>query len=118
DEDEIMRGDLSRILYERTLQTTEYIFDDSITSVEQGDNGVTVTFQRGAPRTFDLLVGADGLHSNVRALTFGDESQFTRHLGAYVSIFTTPNFLNLDHWELYYYAPNKFVSIHSPHDNT
>ena len=42
------------------------------------------------------MVGADGLHSKVRALAFGEESQFIRHLGYYVSIFTIPNYMNLD----------------------
>jgi 2-polyprenyl-6-methoxyphenol hydroxylase-like FAD-dependent oxidoreductase len=116
-DDEILRGDLARILYERTHHDVEYIFGDSITAIDQDHNGVKVTFERGAPRTFDLVVGADGLHSNVRALTFGDESQFIRHLGAYVSIFTTPNDLNLDHWELYYNSPGKFVSIYSAQKN-
>ncbi len=115
-EDEIMRGDLSRILYERTRNDVEYIFGDSITSIEQGDDGVRVTFEHSAPRTFDLVVGADGLHSNVRALTFGDESQFTRFLGAY--IFTTPNDLQLDHWELYHNAPGKLVCIYSLRKDT
>jgi 2-polyprenyl-6-methoxyphenol hydroxylase-like FAD-dependent oxidoreductase len=112
-EDEIMRGDLARILYERTHHDVEYIFGDSITSLEQGEDGVRVTFEHSAPRTFDLVVGADGLHSNVRALTFGDEAQFTRHLGAYISIFTTPNDLKLDHWELYHNDPGKLVCIYS-----
>jgi 2-polyprenyl-6-methoxyphenol hydroxylase-like FAD-dependent oxidoreductase len=117
-DDEIMRGDLARILYERTHTTVEYLFGNSITALTQGDDGVKVTFERSAPRTFDLVVGADGLHSNVRALTFGDESQFIRHLGAYISIFSTPNFLHLDHWELYYNAPGKLACIYSARENT
>lgn len=112
-EDEIMRGDLARILYERTRHDVEYLFGDSITSIEQSEEGVRVTFEQSEPRTFDLVVGADGLHSNVRTLTFGDESQFIRHLGAYISIFTTPNDLKLDHWELYHAAPKKLVCIYS-----
>lgn len=117
-EDEIMRGDLAHILYERTRNDVEYIFGDSITSIEQSEEGVRVTFEHGAPRTFDLVVGADGLHSNVRALTFGDESKFTHHLGAYISIFTTPNDLHLDHWELYHNAPGKLVCIYSLRKDT
>jgi 2-polyprenyl-6-methoxyphenol hydroxylase-like FAD-dependent oxidoreductase len=117
-DDEIMRADLSHILYERTRRRVEYLFGDSITSLKQGSDGVEVTFERGAPRIFDLVVGADGLHSNVRKLTFGNESQFIRHLGAYISIFTTPNFLDLDHWEVYYYAPGKYVSIYSARELT
>jgi 2-polyprenyl-6-methoxyphenol hydroxylase-like FAD-dependent oxidoreductase len=65
-----------------------------------------------------LVVGADGLHSNVRKLAFGDESRFIRHLDAYVSIFTTPNFLHLNHWELYHYAPGKFVSLYSARESS
>ena len=54
-------------------------------------------FQRGGRRRFDLVVGADGLHSKVRSVAFGEEVQFVRYLGYYVSIFTIPNYLNLDH---------------------
>jgi 2-polyprenyl-6-methoxyphenol hydroxylase-like FAD-dependent oxidoreductase len=117
-DDEIMREDLSRILYERTRHAVEYIFGDSITSLTQGEEGITVTFERGESRVFDLVVGADGLHSNVRKLSFGDESRFIRHLDAYVSIFTTPNFLHLDHWEVYHYAPGKFVSLYSAREKS
>ncbi len=115
---EIMRGDLTRILYEATCQDTEYIFNDSISSLAESEEGVFVTFKRGQPRTFDLVVGADGLHSNVRALAFGDESQFIRHLGCYVSIFTTDNHLNLHHAGSLYSVPKKVAGIFSSRSNT
>ncbi|HTK06180.1 MAG TPA: FAD-dependent monooxygenase [Ktedonobacteraceae bacterium] len=115
-DDEIVRGELSHILYERTCNEVEYIFGDSITSIIQDKEKVQITFKHAAPRTFDLVVGADGLHSNVRALSFGDESQFIRYLGAYVSIFTTPNFFHLDHWELYYNTPGKVAGMYSARD--
>jgi 2-polyprenyl-6-methoxyphenol hydroxylase-like FAD-dependent oxidoreductase len=113
DDVEIMRGDLSRILYGATRDEVEYIFDDSIEALSQDDNGVRVSFERGGQRTFDLVVGADGLHSNVRALAFGDESEFIRHLGRYISIFTTANYLDLDRWELFYSAPGRLANIYS-----
>jgi 2-polyprenyl-6-methoxyphenol hydroxylase-like FAD-dependent oxidoreductase len=115
---EILRGDLGRILYEATRHGTEYLFGDSITSLENGPDGVRVTFERAAPRTFDLVVGADGLHSNVRRLVFGDEVPFIRDLGLYVSIFSTTNVLNLDHTGLLYSVPGKTASIYSARDNT
>lgn len=93
---EILRGDLAAILYDATRNDTEYIFGDSITSLEQEDGGVHVTFGRAAPRTFDLVVGADGVHSNVRRLAFGPEERFARDLGLYTSIFTVSNFAGLD----------------------
>ncbi|MEU5263454.1 FAD-dependent monooxygenase [Amycolatopsis sp. NPDC021455] len=115
---EILRGDLSRILYEATEDGVEYVFGDSITGVTEHGEGVTVTFDRGEPREFDLVVGADGLHSNVRSLVFGDESRFRRDLGYYVSIFTVPNHLGLDHAGRFYNEPNRTVGVYSARDNT
>ncbi|MEP7287568.1 MAG: FAD-dependent monooxygenase [Chloroflexota bacterium] len=115
---EILRGDLSRILYEATCRDTEYIFGDSIASMTETADGIQVTFEKGQPRTFDLVVGADGLHSNVRTLTFGQESQFIRYLGYYISIFTTPNLLNLDHMGRIFSSPGKMVSVYSARQNT
>ncbi len=77
----IPRGDLARILHRLTEDTTEYVFGDSITSLTDTGDGVDVTFEHGAPRTFDLVVGADGMHSNVRRLAFGPESEHVTHLG-------------------------------------
>nr|WP_234816608.1 FAD-dependent monooxygenase [Bacillus mycoides] len=91
---EIMRDDLSNILYDLTKDTVEYIWDDSITAIHETEAGAEVQFIHGKPQTFDLVIGADGLHSNVRTLTFGDEAQFKRTLGCYISIFTLENYLN------------------------
>ena len=102
---EILRGDLVRILHEATRQNVEYVFDDSISAMSQSEGGVEVVFEHGRTRTFDLVVGADGLHSNVRKLAFDEESRFVRDLGAYVSIFTAPNRLDLEGWEQMHNAP-------------
>jgi 2-polyprenyl-6-methoxyphenol hydroxylase-like FAD-dependent oxidoreductase len=102
---EILRGDLVRILCEATRDDVEYLFDDSITGISEDEQGAHVTFERSAPRTFDLVVGADGLHSNVRSLVFGDEAQFTRDLGANVAIFSATNDYGLDGWELWHMIP-------------
>ncbi|TDE26917.1 FAD-dependent oxidoreductase [Nonomuraea mesophila] len=83
---EINRGDLSQLLYDRTSADCEYVFGDSITSLTETPNGVHVTFERAAPRTFDLVVGADGIHSQVRRLVFGPESRHVRHLGHYYAL--------------------------------
>jgi 2-polyprenyl-6-methoxyphenol hydroxylase-like FAD-dependent oxidoreductase len=85
---EIKRGDLSNLLYEKTAPSCEYVFGDSITSLPEAPTGggVHVTFERSAPRTFDLVVGADGIHSTVRRLAFGPESDYVRHLGYYYAL--------------------------------
>jgi 2-polyprenyl-6-methoxyphenol hydroxylase-like FAD-dependent oxidoreductase len=82
---EILRGDLSHILHEATKSTTEYVFGDWITSLDETDTAIHVTFAHGEPRTFDLVVGADGLHSGVRALAFGEESTFRTDRGYYIA---------------------------------
>ncbi|MFG2071350.1 FAD-dependent monooxygenase [Nonomuraea maritima] len=83
---EIRRGDLSRVLYERTAPHCEYLFGDSITSLTDTPSGVHVTFERSAPRTFDLVVGADGINSAVRRLAFGPEADFVRYLGYHYAL--------------------------------
>ncbi|MFF8280360.1 FAD-dependent monooxygenase [Streptomyces lateritius] len=112
-DEEIMRGDLARILYERTRDDVEYVFGDSIAALDDDGDGVDVTFESGTRRRFDLVVGADGLHSNTRRLVFGAEERFKRYLGAYVSIFTAPNRLGLTRWETYHARPNKLISVYS-----
>ena len=113
---EILRGDLAGIFHEATREGAEYIFDDSIASIQETDSGVNVLFERGGRRSFDLVVGADGLHSKVRSLAFGEEANFVRYLGYYVSIFTIPNHLKLDRSGLYYGTLGKKVGIFNSGD--
>ncbi len=108
---EIMRGDLAHVLYEATKNSTEYIFNDTITGLTQGAQGVDVSFSRSPARRFDLVIGADGLHSNVRTLIFGEEAQFLHELGLYIAIFTTPDFMHLDGNALYYGTLGRRVGL-------
>jgi 2-polyprenyl-6-methoxyphenol hydroxylase-like FAD-dependent oxidoreductase len=98
---EILRDDLCHVLFQAVGNQAEYIFNDTIISLHQDETGVDVSFANAVRQRFDLVVGADGLRSNVRRLVFGADEQFIRYLGHYVAIFTMPNFLNLDHWELF-----------------
>lgn len=108
---EIRRGDLSRILYEATEAGTEYVFDDRITGLTETATGVEVTFAHGAPRTVDLVIGADGQHSGVRALTMGPESRFRTGTGYVFAGCTVPNHLRLDHSGLIYNVPGRGVTL-------
>ncbi|MFC9893810.1 FAD-dependent monooxygenase [Nocardia sp. NPDC127579] len=83
---EILRGDLARILYDRTSTTCDYRFGDAIAALTETTDGVQVEFEHGAPRTFDLVIGADGIHSRVRRLAFGPEADYVRHLGHYYCV--------------------------------
>src|SRR5262249_14006015 len=80
---ELPRGRLASLLYDATRGAVEYLFDDSISSLEPTEDGVGVTFRSGARRTFALVVGAAGLNSNARGLRFGAEARFHRSLGYY-----------------------------------
>jgi 2-polyprenyl-6-methoxyphenol hydroxylase-like FAD-dependent oxidoreductase len=86
---EILRGDLVRILYGATRDDVEYLFGDSVAGLADTGGGVEVTFTSGAARRFDLVVGADGLHSGTRDLVFGDVPG--HFLGGYLGVCTVPS---------------------------
>ncbi|WP_216901783.1 FAD-dependent monooxygenase [Nocardia alni] len=83
---EILRGDLARILYERTAGKCEYLFGDSIAGLSETADGVHVEFEHAPARTFDLVFGTDGIHSRVRRLAFGPERDYVHYLGYYYCI--------------------------------
>jgi 2-polyprenyl-6-methoxyphenol hydroxylase-like FAD-dependent oxidoreductase len=83
----IPHNELARLLYQKTETHCEMLFDDSITCIEPEQGSIRVSFVNRQPRLFDLLIGADGLHSPVRKLVFGNESQFTKFLGYAVAVF-------------------------------
>ncbi|TAM72949.1 FAD-binding domain [Mycobacterium sp.] len=79
------RGDLAAAIYATIEDKVETVFGDSIAAVDEDDDGVRLTLEGGGTREFDLVIGADGLHSNVRRLVFGPEEQFERYLGCKVA---------------------------------
>ena len=113
---EIMRGDLAKIIYEAGRDDIEYLFGDSITTLHETEQGVEVSFQYGAPQTFDLVIGADGLHSITRRLAFGDEHQFLHFLGGYLAVFTVPNYLDLHQRMLGFADVDRTAAIYPVHE--
>lgn len=81
----LQRSDLSRLLFEKINATTEIIFDDEIVGLHEEADCVAVELKHAGVRRFDLVIGADGLHSIVRKLAFGPQSAFERHLGYVVA---------------------------------
>ena len=86
------RGDLAASIFGKVDGKVETIFGDSITRIDQSENSVHVGFQKGPARDFDLVVGADGLHSKVRELVFGPESRFEKYLGYKVAAFESAGY--------------------------
>jgi 2-polyprenyl-6-methoxyphenol hydroxylase-like FAD-dependent oxidoreductase len=99
---EILRGDLSRVLHDDTRDGVEHVFGDRIADLTQDADGVDVTFAGGDRRRFDLVVGADGLHSALRAMVFGPRERFVRHLGLVLAFYSVPNEFGLDRWLIEY----------------
>jgi 2-polyprenyl-6-methoxyphenol hydroxylase-like FAD-dependent oxidoreductase len=102
---EILRDDLSKIFADAAGDDIEWLFSDSIDALDDTADGIRVTFRSGTVRTFDLVVGADGLHSNTRRLAFGPEREFIRYMGTYLAVWAAPNYLNLDRWQIFHQAP-------------
>jgi 2-polyprenyl-6-methoxyphenol hydroxylase-like FAD-dependent oxidoreductase len=110
---EIIRGDLLHILAE-AAGAVEIVYGDRITALDQHDHGVTATFHRSPSRTFDAVVGADGLRSGTRSLVFGPEAAYVRDLGTYTAYFAARTTLDLDGWELMYNLPGGRVCLLYP----
>jgi 2-polyprenyl-6-methoxyphenol hydroxylase-like FAD-dependent oxidoreductase len=109
---ELPRGDLASILWQAARDDAEFVFDDTITTLTQDGGGVDVAFDRAGPRRFDLVVGADGLHSLTRRLVFGPESDFIRHRGVYVATVALGRPLETADEVLMYTTPGRAVSLH------
>ncbi|MFE9958782.1 FAD-dependent monooxygenase [Micromonospora sp. NPDC005299] len=108
---EVLRRDLSRILYEHGADRVGYVFGDRITALTETTDGVRVDFARGASRTVDLVVGADGLHSGVRRLAFGPESAYVTHLGYHLAGWDLPNDGGFDVVPRQYNVPGRMASV-------
>ncbi|MFF8945996.1 FAD-dependent monooxygenase [Streptomyces sp. NPDC014864] len=109
---EVPRADLARILYAAACDDAEFVYGDTITRLDQDAGGVDVTFECGPARRFDLVVGADGLHSAVRRLAFGPEGDFVRHFGVYVATTPLGEPPEESHDVLLYNTPGRLVAVH------
>lgn len=98
-------------MYERTRRRVRYVFGDSIVSLAEDERGVDVRLERGAAARYDLVVGADGLHSHTRGLVFGPEERYLRFGGYYVAGFGVPNHLGLDRSARMYSEPGRTVLL-------
>lgn len=121
---ELPRGALTTLLYELIQNTPDrnstirYRFDDSIDTLEDDGAGVEVRFKSGERRRYDVVLGADGLHSNTRRLVFGPEEHFTRDLGYTFNLFSLPNDdLGLSHGGVIYSEPGRTAVAYAVRDN-
>jgi 2-polyprenyl-6-methoxyphenol hydroxylase-like FAD-dependent oxidoreductase len=109
---EINRGDLVEILID-AIEGAPCHFNQWINRIKQSDNEVEVQFKDGRTEHYDLVIGADGLHSTTRRMVFDKDEYKLINLGTYFSVFSIPNYLNLNHTEVLFEANQKLISITS-----
>jgi 2-polyprenyl-6-methoxyphenol hydroxylase-like FAD-dependent oxidoreductase len=107
---EIMRDDLSEVYYDAGRDDVEYVFGDSITAISPDGE---VTFEHAPPRRFDIVVGADGLHSNVRRLVFGDEAGLTQFIGGYLAVVSAPKAMARHNEMLGHLGVGRLVAVYT-----
>ncbi len=113
----LLRSNLEKILFETVKNNVTMMFSDFIRSINPTNSGVVVTFGSGSEAEFSIVIGADGLHSNVRNLKFRHEEQFEKYLGYYAASFTIDNYLKEDRIFYSYSTPGKQVSLYSLREN-
>lgn len=116
----LMRGDIERALYKKATNDIDLRFSTTVESIKQQDEIVHVTLSDGSTEEYDLVVGADGLHSQIRKLTFGREKQFIHYLGCRVAAYSLDSSLVPDVEPDTTYSliePNRNVSLVSTGDN-
>ncbi|MDQ0785690.1 2-polyprenyl-6-methoxyphenol hydroxylase-like FAD-dependent oxidoreductase [Streptomyces sp. B3I7] len=110
---EVRRGDLADALYAPLRDRVEFLFGDSIATLDDDGDAVHVVLDSGTYRTFDFVIGADGLHSNTRRLVFGPEEPFHRYLGHVFAGFTLPNELGLSHEAFIWNEPGRSAVMYA-----
>jgi 2-polyprenyl-6-methoxyphenol hydroxylase-like FAD-dependent oxidoreductase len=118
DDVEILRDDLSGLLLGALAPDIEIVFGDSVTGLVDRTDDVLVRFGNSPDRTFDLVVGADGLRSTVRDLAFDGGDRFLEPMDVAVAIFSAPNHLGLEDWQIDYQDGKDHCLIYTARDNS
>lgn len=107
---EIMRDDLSEVYYNACRNDVEYVFGDWITAISPDGQ---VEFEHANPRRFDVVIGADGLHSNVRQLVFGEDAGLTQFLGGYLAVVSVPKSFAREGEMVVHLRPGRMAGIYT-----
>lgn len=108
----LMRWTLEKTLYEAVANSVEVRYSTTLAAVNSTPGEVIVTFNNGTSETFDLLIGADGVHSNVRRLVFGEDKLFQYYLGYYFASYQLPDRYGVGHAWKQYAEPGRLTSAY------
>ena len=118
DEIEIERDKFVDVLFGTLKNEVEFIFENSITALDETNDEMQVTFKNGVKRSFDLVLGCDGIHSGVRRIWFGMESEYTHFLEAYSSLTILKKLLVKQKTMEIYNVPDKTVMLNAYSNKT
>ncbi|MGI4739510.1 MAG: FAD-dependent monooxygenase [Janthinobacterium lividum] len=118
EEMEIERDKLMTILLGALPNQVDFLFTNRITGLAETADAMHVTFEQGAPRTFDLVFGCDGLHSGVRKLWFGHEADYSCFLQHYASLTIVNHLLLAPNTAQLYSTPGKGVLLNAYNGKT
>jgi 2-polyprenyl-6-methoxyphenol hydroxylase-like FAD-dependent oxidoreductase len=115
---EIERDVLLNLIFDTVRHDVEFIFGDSITSLQDDSDGVAVSFKKEQARSFDLVFGCDGIHSAVRKHWFGEEAEFAHFIQTYFSITIIDKLLVKENTTQMYNEPGKMVMLNAYNNKT
>lgn len=118
DEIEIERDKFVDVLFNKLKHNVEFVFNDSITALNETKDEIEVSFKIGTKRAFDLVLGCDGMHSNVRKIWFGEESEYAHFLEAYFSITIVNKLLIKSKTMQMYNVPSKAITLNAYSNKT
>ena len=93
---QMLRDDFNEVLYQQAREQVDIRFADSITRLTIEGDRAHVGFTSGTDDHYDLVIGADGLHSIVRELAFDKGDIQEHYLDLCCAAFRLPNTLSLD----------------------
>ena len=118
DDIEIERDKFVGIMMNVLENDVEFIFNNSITSLQETKEDITATFKDGKQRAFELVFGCDGAHSNVRKIWFGQESEYAHFMGAYFSITIVHKLLVKEKTMQMFNVPCKSIMLNAYNNKT
>ncbi len=118
DDIEIERDIFINILFNNLKNDVEFIFNNSVTALNETNDYMQVGFKNGPPQTFDLVFGCDGIHSAVRKIWFGHEAEYSHFLEAYFSITIVNKLLVKQKTMQMYNVPNKGIMLNAYKNKT
>lgn len=114
---QITRDDLARVLFEQAKDKADIRFGESIQSISQGRNKARVKFTSGAEEEFDIVIGADGVHSAVRQAVFSPGDYKTHYLDLYVAAYKLPNVLGIHNKFETHMERSRYMAVHNTREN-